>query len=76
MDLPRRPMEALNSNPVASCRGVNEELSRLHPQHDDDLADVFLDPFSLPRFKIHAPEVDIIEVVARFPRKSSPHVDG
>jgi hypothetical protein len=39
-------MEALNSNPVASDRGVHEELSRLHPQEDDDLAVVLPDPFS------------------------------
>jgi hypothetical protein len=39
-------MEALNSNPVASGRGVHEELSRLHPQDDDDLANVLPDPFS------------------------------
>jgi hypothetical protein len=34
------------------------------------------DPFSLPRIKLRASEVDIMEVVARCPRKSSPHVDG
>jgi hypothetical protein len=45
----RRAMEALNSNPVASGRGVQEELTRLHPQDDDDLPDVLSDPFSLPR---------------------------
>jgi hypothetical protein len=69
-------MEALSSNPVASARGVHEELSRLHPKDDDDLADVFSDPFSLPRIKLRASEVDIMEVIARCPRKSSPHVDG
>jgi hypothetical protein len=72
----RRAMEALHSNPVASGRGVHEELSRLHPQDDDDLTDVFQDPFSLPRIKLRASEVDITEVVARCPRKSSPHVYG
>jgi hypothetical protein len=46
-----RAMVALNSNPVAIGRGVHEELSRLHPQNDDDLADVLPDPFSLPRIK-------------------------
>jgi hypothetical protein len=35
-----RAMEALNSNPVVSCRGVHEKLSRLLSQDDDDLADV------------------------------------
>jgi flagellar assembly factor FliW len=58
-------MEALNSNPCASGRGVHEELSRLHSQNDDDLADVLLDPFSLRRIEIHDLEVDILEVVAR-----------
>jgi hypothetical protein len=48
----------------------------LRPQDDDDLADVLPDPFSLPCIKLHASEVDIMEVVARCPRKSSPHVDG
>jgi hypothetical protein len=72
----RRAVEALNSNPVASDRGVHEELSRLHPQDDDDLADVLPDPFSLPCIKFHASEVDIMEVIARRPRKSSPHADG
>jgi hypothetical protein len=42
-------MKALNSNPVASGRGVHEELSRLHPQDSDDLANMLPDPFSLPR---------------------------
>jgi hypothetical protein len=69
-------MEALNSNPVASGRRVHEELSRLHPHDDDDLADVLLDPFSLPRIKLHASEVDIMEIVARCPRESRPQVDG
>jgi hypothetical protein len=69
-------MEALNSNPVACGRGVHEELSRLHPQDDDDLVDVLPDPFPLPRIKLHASEVYIMEVVARCPGKSSPHVDG
>jgi hypothetical protein len=69
-------MEALNSNPVASGRGVHEELSRLHSQDYDDLADVLPDPFSLPCIKLHASEVDIMEVVARCPRNSSPLVDG
>jgi hypothetical protein len=55
---------------------VHEELSRLHPQDDDDLADVLQDPFSLPRIKLRASEVDIMEVAARCPRKSNPHVDG
>jgi hypothetical protein len=59
-----------------SVDGVHEELSRLHPHDDDDLADVLPDPFSLPRIKPYASEVDIMEVVARCPRKSSPHVDG
>jgi hypothetical protein len=72
----RRAMEALNSNPVASGRGVHEELSRLHPQDDDDLADVLPHPFSLPRIKFRASELDTMEVVARCPRKSSPYVDG
>jgi hypothetical protein len=72
----RRAMEALNSNPAASGRGVHEELSRLHPHDDDDLADVLPDPFSLPRIKLYASKVDIMEVVAICPRKSSPHVDG
>jgi uncharacterized membrane protein len=48
----------------------------LHPQDDDHLADVLPDPFSLPHIKLYASEVDIMEVVARCPRKSSPHVDG
>jgi hypothetical protein len=69
-------MEALHSNPVASGRGVRGELSRLHPKDDDDLADVLPDPFSLPRIELLASEVDIMEVVARCPRKSSPYVDG
>jgi hypothetical protein len=47
-----RAMEALNSNPIASGRGVHEELSRLHPQDDDNLADLLADPFSLPRIKL------------------------
>jgi hypothetical protein len=63
----RRATEALSSNPVASDRGVHEELSRLHPQNDDDLADVLPDPFSLPHIKLRASEVDIMEVVARCP---------
>jgi hypothetical protein len=54
---------------------VHEELSRLHPQDDDDLGDVLPDPFSLPRIKLHTSEVDIMEVVARNPRKSS-HIDS
>jgi hypothetical protein len=62
-------MEALDSNSVESGYGVHEELSRLHPQDDDDLADVLPEPFSLPRIKFHASEVDIMEVVARCPRK-------
>jgi hypothetical protein len=49
-----RAMEALNSNPVASGRGVHEKFSRLHPSDDDNLADVLPDPFSLPRIKLHA----------------------
>jgi hypothetical protein len=53
---------------------------RNHPycthKDDDDLADVLPDLFSLPRIKLHASEVGIMEVVARCPRKSSPHVDG
>jgi hypothetical protein len=40
----RRAMEALSSNFVASGRGLHEELSRLHPQDDNDLADVLPDP--------------------------------
>jgi hypothetical protein len=72
----RRAMGALNSNLVASGRGVHEKKSRLHPQDDNDPADVLPDPFSLPRIKLHASEVDIMEVFARYPRKSSPHVDG
>jgi hypothetical protein len=57
----RHAMEAINPNPVASGRGVHDNLlSRLHPQHDDDLADVLSDPFFLPRIEIHAPEVDIM----------------
>jgi hypothetical protein len=58
-------MEALSSNPAASDRGVHKELSRLHPKGEDDLADVLPGPFSLPRIKLHASEVDIMEVVAR-----------
>jgi hypothetical protein len=54
-----------SSNPVASGRGVHEKISRLHPQDDDDLADVLPDPFSLPRIKLRASEVDIMEVVAK-----------
>jgi hypothetical protein len=69
-------MESLSSNPVARGRGVHAKLSRLHRQDDDDLADVLPDPFSLPRFKLRASEVDIMEVVARYSRNSSPHVDG
>jgi hypothetical protein len=72
----RRAMEALDSNPIASGRGVHEELSRLHQQDNDDLADVLPDPFSFPRIKLHASEVDTMEVVARCPRKSSTHVYG
>jgi hypothetical protein len=72
----RHAMEAINSNSAASGRGVHEELSRLNPQDDDDLADVSPDPFSLPRIKLHASEGDMMEVVVRCPRKSSPHVDG
>jgi hypothetical protein len=71
----RRAMEAPNSNPVASGHGVHEELSRLHPEDDDDLADALPDPFSLPRINLHASEFDIMEVVARCPRKSIPRVD-
>jgi hypothetical protein len=62
-------MEALHSSPVGNERGVHEEISWLHPQDDDDLADVLPDPFSLPRSKLRASEVDIMEVVARCPRK-------
>jgi hypothetical protein len=69
-------MKPQSSNPVASGRGVHEELSRLHPQDDDDHADVLPDLFSLPCIKLRASEVDIMDVVARCPRKSSPHVDG
>jgi hypothetical protein len=69
-------MEALNSNPVASGRGVHEELSRLHPQDDDDLAGVLPDPFSLSRIKLLASEVDIMEVVPRCPWKSFSQVDS
>jgi hypothetical protein len=72
----RRAMEALSSNPVANGREVHEKLSRLHPQDDDDLADVLPAPFSLPRIKLRASEVCIMEVAARCPRKSSHHVDG
>jgi Ca2+-binding RTX toxin-like protein len=72
----RRAMEALSPSPVASGRRVHEELSRLHPQDDDDLAELLPDPFSFPRTKLRASEVDIMEVVARCPRKSSLHVDG
>jgi hypothetical protein len=61
---------------VVGCNGRGEQLSRLHPQDDDDLADVLPYPFSLPRIKLRASEVDIMEVVARCTRKSSPHVDG
>jgi hypothetical protein len=71
-----RAMEALSSTPGTSCRGVHEEYSRLHPQDDDDFADVLPDPLSLPRTKLRASEVDIMEVVARCRRKSSPYVDG
>jgi hypothetical protein len=71
-----RAMEALNSNPVASGRGVHEELSRWQPQDDEDLADVLLGPFALPRIKLRASEADIMKFVARCSRKSSPHVDG
>jgi hypothetical protein len=49
-----RAMEALKSNLVASGRGVHEEVSRLHPQDDDDDADLLPDRFSLPRIKLHA----------------------
>jgi hypothetical protein len=45
----RRAMEALSSIPVASGRGVHEELSRLQPQDDDNLVDLLPHPFSLPR---------------------------
>jgi hypothetical protein len=38
--------------------------------------DVLPDPFSLPRIKLRAPEVYIMEVVVRCPQKSIPHVDG
>jgi hypothetical protein len=69
-------MEALNPSPVASGRGVHEELSRLHPQADDGLTDVLPDPFFLPRIKVKASEVDILEVVARCPRTYNPHVYG
>jgi hypothetical protein len=48
----------------------------LHPQDDDDFADVLPDPLSLPRTKLRASEVDIMEVIARCRRKSSPYVDG
>jgi hypothetical protein len=73
----RRAMEVLSSNSVASGRGVHEELSRLHPQDDDDIAEVLPDPFSLPRIKLRASKVDIMEVVAICPhRKFNPHVDG
>jgi hypothetical protein len=68
----RRAMEALHSNPVASGRRVHEDLSRWHPQDDDDLADVVPDPFSLLRIKLRALEVDIMAVVVKCPRKSSP----
>jgi hypothetical protein len=69
-------MEALNSNLVASGRGVHEKKSQLHPQDDNDLADVLPDPISLPRIKLHASIIDIMVVFARYSRKSSPHVDG
>jgi hypothetical protein len=72
----RRAMEALSSNPVAIGREVHEKLLRLHPQDNDDLPDVLPASFSLPLIKLHAPEVDIMEVVARCPPKLSPHVDG
>jgi hypothetical protein len=49
-------MEALSSYPVASGRGVHEDLSRSHLQDDDDLADVLPDPFSLPRIELRASE--------------------
>jgi hypothetical protein len=61
----RRAMEALNSSPVASGTGVHEELSRLHPQDDDDFVDVFPDPFSHIRIKLCASEVDVTEFVTR-----------
>jgi hypothetical protein len=48
----------------------------LHPQDDDDVADVLPDPFSLPRIKLHTSEVDITEVVARYPPNPSHHIDG
>jgi hypothetical protein len=69
-------MEALSFNPVANGRGVHEGFSRLHPQDDDDLADVLPDPFILPLMKLRASEVDLMEVVAKFPQKSTHHVDG
>jgi hypothetical protein len=72
----RRAMEALNSSPVASDRGMHEELSRLHLQEDDDLAVVLPDPFSPPRITPNASEVDIMEVVARCPRTPSPVVSN
>jgi hypothetical protein len=52
----RRGMEALNSNPIASDRGVHEKLSRLHPQDDDDLADVLSDLLFLSGIKLHGSE--------------------
>jgi hypothetical protein len=55
---------------------MHEELSRLHPQHTVDLTNVLPDPFSLPRTKLKASEVRIVEVVARCYRHSSPQVDG
>jgi hypothetical protein len=69
-------MEALNANSVASGRGVHDELSRLRPRDDDDFADVLPGPFSFTRIKLHASAADIIEIIARCPRKYSPHVDG
>jgi hypothetical protein len=72
----RRAMETHASTPLKVLGRVHEELSRLHQQEDDDLEDVLLDPFSLPRIKLHASEVNDMEVIARCPRKSSPHVDG
>jgi hypothetical protein len=69
-------MKALNSNPVASGRGVHEVSSRFYRQDDDDRADVLPDTFSLPRIKLHASEVDIMEAVAKCPQKSIPHVVG
>jgi hypothetical protein len=69
-------MKALSSNTVARGVGVHEEIPRLHPQDEDDLADVLPDPFSLSCIKLRASEVGIMEVVARCPRKSSPHADG